>query len=154
MHNKQRRTYERQEDQTGIPSWWREAGRSKSERCEVSTGAHPGDAAGTPSLPNHGPEIHRNRIPRHSKPGFQRSSSRLCLELNMLAPSRGLASSIKPQAASSKLQATSRKLQALKIIINQIQVRAQSFKPQAASDKLQAARAFIKFFSLVSFRRN
>ena len=145
MHNKHRRTYEREVNQTGIPSWWREAGRGTGKRRQVSTGAHPGDAAGTPRVLNYGPEVHRDRISRHSKPGFQRSFSRLCLELNMLAPSRGLASSIKQQATSSKLQATSRKLQALKIIINQIQVRAQSFKPQAASDKLQAARAFIKF---------
>jgi hypothetical protein len=43
-----RRKYERQEDQTGLPSWWRETGGSTSERREVSTGAHPGDAAGTP----------------------------------------------------------------------------------------------------------
>ena len=82
MHNKHRRTYEREVNQTGIPSWWREAGRGTGKCSEVSTGAHPGDAAGTPSFPDHGPEVHRDRISRHSKPGFQRSSSRLCLELD------------------------------------------------------------------------
>jgi hypothetical protein len=109
MYNKQRRIYEREVDQTRIPSWWRETGRGTCERCQISTGSHPGDAAGTSSLPNHGPKIHRDRISRHSKPGFQRSSSRLCLELNQLAPSRGLATSIKPQAASNKPQASSSK---------------------------------------------
>jgi len=110
MYNKYRRTYERQKDQTGIPSWWREAGRGTGKRRQISTGAHPGDAAGTPSLPDHGPEVHRDRIPRHSKPGFQRSSSRLCLELNMLAPFRGLATSLPHQASSCKRQASSYKL--------------------------------------------
>jgi hypothetical protein len=97
-----RRTYERQKDQTGIPSWWREAGRGKGKRRQISTGTHPGDAAGTPSLPHIGPEVHRDRISRHSKSSFQRSFSRLCLELNMLAPSRGLATSHLYQAASRK----------------------------------------------------
>ena len=154
MYNKQRRTYERKINQTGIPSWRREKGRSTGKRRQVSTGAHPGDAAGTPSFPNHGPEIHRDRISRHSKPGFQRSFSRLCLELNMLAPSRGLATSLSHQATSLKLQASSLKLQALKFFVNRFKRQATSIKLQATSYKLQAARAFIKFFSLVSFRRN
>ena len=102
MHNKHRRTYEREVNQTGIPSWWREAGRGTGKRRQVSTGAHPGDAAGTPSLPHIGPEVHRDRIPRHSKPGFQRSSSRLCLELNMLAPPGA-----QPPATCSEQQAAS-----------------------------------------------
>jgi len=109
MHNKHRRTYERENNQTGIPSWWREAGRSTGKRSEVSTGAHPGDAAGTPRVLNHGPEVHRDRIPRHFKPGFQRSSSRLCLELTQLAPSgaQPLATCSEQQAAS--VQASSAK---------------------------------------------
>jgi len=114
MHNKHRRTYEREVNQTRIPSWWREAGRGTGKRRQVATGAHPGDAAGTPSLPHIGPEVHRYRISRHFKSSRQWSFSRLCLELNMLAPSRGLATSLphqatsfKPQAASVKLQATS-----------------------------------------------
>ena len=77
-----RRTYERKINQTRIPSWRSETGRSTCERRQVSTGAHPGDAAGTPSLPHHGPEVHRNGIPGHSKSSQQRSSSRLCLKLN------------------------------------------------------------------------
>jgi len=145
MYNKQRRKHDQRNNKTRIPSWWREAGRSTCKRSEVSTGPNPGDAAGTPRVSNHGPKVHRDRILRHPKSSRKRSSRRVCLELNMRAPSRGLASSHKQQVASSKLQATSRKLQALKIIINQIQVRAQSFKLQAASDKLQAAGAFIKF---------
>jgi hypothetical protein len=76
-----RRKHERQEDQTGIPSWWRETGGSTCERREVFTGAHPGDAAGTPFVSDYGPEVHRDRIPRHSKSSRQRSSSRVCLEL-------------------------------------------------------------------------
>ena len=107
-----RRKHERENNQTRIPSWWREAGRGKGKRRQVSTGAHPGDAAGTPSLPHIGPQIHRDRIPRHSKSSFERSSSRLCLELNMLAPSRGLATSLPHQATSDKPQAASVKPQA------------------------------------------
>ena len=132
MHNKQRRTYERQEDQTRIPSWWREAGRGTCERREVSTGAHPGDAAGTPSLPHIGPEVHRDRISRHAKPGFQRSSSRLCLELNRLAPSRG-------HASNHMLPVSSRKPQATKIQASSGKLQACCTKLQASSRKRQAA---------------
>ena len=82
MYNKQRRTYERKVDQTRIPSWWREAGRSTCERRQVSTGPNPGDAASSPRVPNHGSLVHRDRIPRHLKPGNQRISSRVCLELD------------------------------------------------------------------------
>ena len=82
MYNKQRRTYEREVDQTRIPSWWREAGRSTCERRQVSTGPNPGDAASSPRVPNHGSLVHRDRIPRHLKPGNQRISSRVCLELD------------------------------------------------------------------------
>ena len=102
-----RRKHERENNQTRIPSWWREAGRSTCERREVSTGPNPGDAASSPRVPHIGPEVHRNRIPRHLKPGNQRISSRVCLELNRLAPSRGLASSHPYQATSFKPQATS-----------------------------------------------
>jgi hypothetical protein len=112
MYNKQRRKHERQEDQTGIPSWWRETGGSTCKRREVSTGAHPGDAAGTPLVSDHGPEVHRDRIPRHSKSSRQRSSRRVCLELTQRAPSWGLATSHPSQATSLKQQATSVKLQA------------------------------------------
>jgi hypothetical protein len=132
MYNKQRRTYEREVNQTGIPSWRREEGRSTGKRRQVSTGAHPGDAAGTPSFPHHGPEVHRDRISRHSKSSMQWSFSRLCLELNRLAPSWGHASnhmlpvsSSKPQA--TKIQASSDKLQACCI-----RVQASSRKRQAA----------------------
>jgi hypothetical protein len=143
-----RRKYERQEDQTGIPSWWRETGGSTCERREVSTGAHPGDAAGTPLVSDYGPEVHRDRIPRHSKSSRQRSSRRVCLELTQLAPSWGLATSHLLRAASSKRkqQAASYKLQAFKFIVNRFEPQAASFKPQAISCKRQAARAFIKFF--------
>ena len=154
MYNKQRRTYEREEDQTRIPSWWRETGRSTCERREVSTGAHPGDAAGTPLVSDYGPEVHRDRIPRHSKSSRQRSSRRVCLELTQLAPSWGLATSHLLRAASSKPQATSRKLQAFKFIVNRFEPQAASFKPQATSGKLQAARAFIKFFISVRVAGN
>ena len=127
-----RRTYERKVNQTGIPSWRREEGRSTGKRRQVSTGAHPGDAAGTPSLPHHGPEVHRDRIPRHSKPGFERSSSRLCLELNMLAPSRGHASNHMLPVSSSKPQAT-------KIQASSDKLQACYTKLQASSRKRQAA---------------
>jgi hypothetical protein len=112
MYNKQRRKHERQEDQTGVPSWWRETGGSTCKRREVSTGAHPGDAAGTPLVSNYGPEVHRDRIPRHSKSSRQRSSRRVCLELTQRAPSWGLATSHPSQATSLKQQASSVKLQA------------------------------------------
>ena len=82
MHNKQRRTYEREVNQTRIPSWWREAGRGTCERRQVSTGPNPGDAASSPRVPHIGPEVHRDRIPGHSKSSFKRSSNRLCLELD------------------------------------------------------------------------
>ena len=140
MYNKHRRTYEREVNQTGIPSWRREEGRGKGKRRQVSTGAHPGDAAGTPSLPNHGPEIHRDRIPRHSKPGFQRSFSRLCLELTSW-PLPGAM----PPITCYQSQAASRKLQRFKLQATSFKRVTQSFKLQAASDKLQDAGAFIKF---------
>ena len=144
-----RRKYERQENKIGVPSWWRETGRSTCERREVSTGAHPGDAAGTPLVSDHGPEVHRNRISRHSKSSRQRSSRRVCLELTQLAPSWGLATSHLLRAASNKPQATSRKLQALEFLINSLKLQATSFEPQATSDELLDAGAFIKFFVFV-----
>ena len=130
MYNKQRRTYERQEDQTGVPFWRREAGRSKSQCSEISAGPNPGDSGRSPRVSDYGPEVHRDRIPRHSKSSRKRSSSRLCLELTQLAPSWGLASfpmqpvsSRKQQATSNlshKPQASSSKLQAFKIIVDKI----------------------------------
>ena len=57
-------------------------------------------------------------------------------------------------ATFSRPQASSRKLQAPKLLVASFKRQATSVKLQAASDKLQAASAFIKFFSLVSFRRN
>jgi hypothetical protein len=57
-------------------------------------------------------------------------------------------------ATFPKPQASSRKLQAPKLLVASFKRQATSVKLQAASDKLQAASAFIKFFSLVSFRRN
>ena len=127
-----RRKYERQENKIGVPSWWRETGRSTCERREVSTGAHPGDAAGTPLVSDHGPEVHRNRISRHSKSSRQRSSRRVCLELTQLAPSWGLATSHPSQATSFKRQATSSETFC-------IWIRATSNKRQASSRKRQAA---------------
>jgi hypothetical protein len=149
-----RRKYERQENKIGVPSWWRETGRSTCERREVFTGAHPGNAAGTPFVSDYGPEVHRDRIPRHSKSSRQRSSRRVCLELTQLAPSWGLATSHLLRAASRKQQAASSKLQAFKFIVNRFEPQAASFKPQATSGKLQAARAFIKFFISVRVAGN
>ena len=137
MYNKQRRTYERKINQTGIPSWRREEGRSTGKRCEVSTGTHPGDAAGTPSFPNNGPEIHRDRIPRHSKSSRQWSFSRLCLELNQLAPPRGHASNHMLPVSSSKPQATSYKDSSFKRQASSVLHKASSFKPQATSCRMQ-----------------
>jgi len=97
-----RRKHEKENNQTRIPSWWRKTGRSTCERRQIPTGTHPGDAAGTPRVPNIGSKIHRDRISRHSKSSRKRSSSRLCLELNQLAPSWGLATSHLLRAASSK----------------------------------------------------
>ena len=102
-----RRKHERQEDQTGVPSWWRETGGSTDKRREVSTGAHPGDAAGTPFVSDYGPEVHRDRIPRYSKSSYQRNSRTHLELLIQLAPFRGHATSHLSQAASRKLQATS-----------------------------------------------
>ena len=149
-----RRKHERQEDQAGVPSWWRETGGSTCKRREVSTGAHPGDAAGTPLVSNYGPEVHRDRIPRHSKSSRQRSSRRVCLELTQLAPSWGHATSHPSQATSFKQQASSFKLQVSKFFVNRFKRQAASFKPQATSGKLQAARAFIKFFISVRVAGN
>ena len=127
-----RRKYERQENKIGVPSWWRETGRSTCERREVSTGAHPGDAAGTPLVSDHGPEVHRNRISRYSKSSRQRSSRRVCLELTQRAPSWGHATSHPFQATSFKPQATSSET-------FRIWIQATSNKRQASSRKRQAA---------------
>jgi len=126
MYNKQRSTYDRQENKTRIPSWRREARRDPEEGNQILTGPNPGDSGSSPRVYHPGPEVHRDRVSRHSKSGNQRNGSRR-LELTLLAPSWGLAtshpsqaSSVKLQATSVKLQATSRKLQAFKIVVNQI----------------------------------
>ena len=135
MHNKQRRTYERQEDQTRIPSWWREAGRGTCERRQISTGSHPGNAASSPRVPNHGSQVHRDRIPGHSKSSQQRSSSRLCLELDptwtcstrcgssIVLWQNGYAGACKTSYPGSTPGNTSK-------------LQAASFKPQATSSEI------------------
>jgi len=126
MYNKQRSTYDRQENKTRIPSWRREARRDPEEGNKISTGTYHGDSGSSPRVYHPGPEVYRDRVSRHSKSGNQRFSSRR-LELTLLAPSWGHAShhmhqatSRKQQATNNKQQASSRKLQASKIIINQI----------------------------------
>jgi hypothetical protein len=158
--------YERQDSKIRIPSGRSEARRGQEECRQVLTGTDPGDAAGTPRVPNYGPKIHRDRISGNSKSSRQRSSSRLCLELTQRALSGatplttnlpGLPSlrsdattretwcrapSNKQQAARLKhasKQAAS-KAQALQGSSTKLlKVQATSFKPQAASIKLQAA---------------
>jgi hypothetical protein len=148
--------YERQDSKIRIPSGRSEARRGQEECRQVLTGTDPGDAAGTPRVPNYGPKIHRDRISGNSKSSRQRSSSRLCLELTQRALSGatplttnlpGLPSlrsdattretwcrapSHKPQATSCKTQASSRKQQATS------SSRLKHQAAQGASDKLQA----------------
>jgi hypothetical protein len=156
--------HERQDSKIRIPSGRSEARRGQEECRQVLTGTDPGDAAGTPRVPNYGPKIHRDRISGNSKSSRQRSSSRLCLELTQRALSGatplttnlpGLPSlrsdattretwcrapSNKQQATSIKLQDSSSKQQALQGSSTKLlKVQATSFKPQAASIKLQAA---------------
>jgi hypothetical protein len=160
--------HERKNSKIRIPSGRSEARRGQEECRQVLTGTDPGDAAGTPRVPNYGPKIHRDRISGNSKSSRQRSSSRLCLELTQRALSGAtplttnlpglpslrssshhqgnLVPGSKPQAAS-KHQATSNKQQALQgssykqqaSSTKLLKVQATSFKPQAASIKLQAA---------------
>jgi len=120
------RIHERQENKTRIPSWRRKARRDPEEGNQIPTGPNHGDSGSSPRVYHPGPEVHRDRVSRHSKSGNQRNGSRR-LELTLRAPSRGLASfpmqpasSNQSQASSVKLQATSRKLQAFKIVVNQI----------------------------------
>jgi hypothetical protein len=160
--------HERKNSKIRIPSGRSEARRGQEECRQVLTGTDPGDAAGTPRVPNYGPKIHRDRISGNSKSSRQRSSSRLCLELTQRALSGatplttnlpGLPSlrsdattretwcrapsykhKLQAQASSCKTQATSIKLQALQGSSTKLlKVQATSFKPQAASIKLQAA---------------
>ena len=156
--------HERQDSEIRIPSGRSEARRGQEECRQVLTGTDPGDAAGTPRVPNYGPKIHRDRISGNSKSSRQRSSSRLCLELTQRALSGatplttnlpGLPSlrsssttretwcrapSSKQQAASIKLQDSSSKQQAIQGSSTKLlKVQATSFKPQAARRKLQAA---------------
>jgi hypothetical protein len=138
--------YERQDSEIRIPSGRSEARRGQEECRQILTGTDPGDAAGTPRVPNYGPKIHRDRISGNSKSSRQRSSSRLCLELTQRAISGatplttnlpGLPSLRSDattretwcRAPSYKLQATSYKLQ------------DSSIKPQATSNKLFKAQA-------------
>jgi hypothetical protein len=153
--------HERKNSKIRIPSGRSEARRGQEECRQVLTGTDPGDAAGTPRVPNYGPKIHRDRISGNSKSSRQRSSSRLCLELTQRALSGatplttnlpGLPSlrsdattretwcrapSYKLQDSSIKPQATSYKQQASSTKL--LKVQATSFKPQAARRKLQAA---------------
>jgi hypothetical protein len=162
--------YERQDSEIRIPSGRSEARRGQEECRQVLTGTDPGDAAGTPRVPNYGPKIHRDRISGNSKSSRQRSSSRLCLELTQRALSGatplttnlpGLPSlrsefyhqgNLVPgsKPASSKLQDSSSKTtsssgSSYKLFkassTKLLKVQATSFKPQAASSKLQAASA-------------
>lgn len=86
MYNKQRRKNDQRNNKSGLSSRWRETGRSKENCHQISTGPNPGDAAGTPSLPHIGSQVHRDRILGPSKSSQQRSSSRVCLEL--ITPAR------------------------------------------------------------------
>jgi hypothetical protein len=149
--------HERKNSKIRIPSGRSEARRGQEECRQVLTGTDPGDAAGTPRVPNYGPKIHRDRISGNSKSSRQRSSSRLCLELTQRALSGatplttnlpGLPSlrsdattretwcrapSHKPQATRSiklKHQAASNKLK--------LQAKLKHQAAQGASDKLQA----------------
>ena len=146
--------YERQDSEIRIPSGRSEARRGQEECRQVLTGTDPGDAAGTPRVPNYGPKIHRDRISGNSKSSRQRSSSRLCLELTQRALSGAtplttnlpglpslrssshhqgnLVPGTKLQATSCKTQASSRKQQATS------SSRLKHQAAQGASDKLQA----------------
>jgi hypothetical protein len=148
--------HERKNSKIRIPSGRSEARRGQEECRQVLTGTDPGNAAGTPRVPNYGPKIHRDRISGNSKSSRQRSSSRLCLELTQRALSGatplttnlpGLPSLRSDattretwcRAPSHKPQATSHKPQAASS--SRLKLQAASFKHQAAqgaSDKLQA----------------
>jgi hypothetical protein len=122
--------HERQDSEIRIPSGRSEARRGQEECRQVLTGTDPGDAAGTPRVPNYGPKIHRDRISGNSKSSRQRSSSRLCLELTQRALSGAtpLTTNL-PGLPSLRSDATTR----------ETWCRAPSSKQQAAS-KHQAAR--------------
>ena len=81
MYNQQRRKNDQRNNKSRLSSRWREAGRGKENGNKISTGPNPGNAAGTPSLPYIGSQVHRNRILGPSKSNQQWSSSRVCLEL-------------------------------------------------------------------------
>jgi len=128
MYNKQRSNHDRQENKTRIPSWRRETRRDPGEGNQIPTGTNPGDTGSSPRVHHTGPEVHRDRVFRNFEPGYKRFSSRR-LELTLLAPSwghatthhsTGAASSVRRSSKhqASKLQAASVELQALKIIIN------------------------------------
>ena len=81
-----RRKNDQRNNKSRLSSRWSETGRSKENCHQISTGPNPGDAAGTPSLPHIGSQVHRDRISGPSKSSQQRSSSRVCLEL--ITPAR------------------------------------------------------------------
>jgi hypothetical protein len=122
--------HERKNSKIRIPSGRSEARRGQEECRQVLTGTDPGDAAGTPRVPNYGPKIHRDRISGNSKSSRQRSSSRLCLELTQRALSGAtpLTTNL-PGLPSLRSDATTR----------ETWCRAPSNKQQAARLKQQAA---------------
>jgi hypothetical protein len=149
--------YERQDSKIRIPSGRSEARRGQEECRQVLTGTDPGDAAGTPRVPNYGPKIHRDRISGNSKSSRQRSSSRLCLELTQRAlsgatplttnlpglPSLRSSSTTRETwcRAPSHKQAQATRLKQQAASSSRLKLQAASFKHQAAqgaSDKLQA----------------
>jgi hypothetical protein len=151
--------HERQDSEIRIPSGRSEARRGQEECRQVLTGTDPGDAAGTPRVPNYGPKIHRDRISGNSKSSRQRSSSRLCLELTQRAlsgatplttnlpglPSLRSSSTTREtwcRAPSQSSKHTSCKTQATSSKLFKAQATSSSrLKHQAAqgaSDKLQA----------------
>ena len=105
------RMNERQENKTRIPSWRRKARRDPEEGNQILTGSNPGNSGSSPRVHHTGPEVHRDRVSRHSKSSNQRFSSRR-LELIQLAPSRGPATHHMHQASSNQSQAASNKPQA------------------------------------------
>ena len=85
-----RRKHEREENKAGVLTWRREARRDPEEGNTIPTGPDHGNAGSTPRVHYQGPEVHRDRIPGHSKSGYQRAG-RACLEfINEAATARAL----------------------------------------------------------------
>ena len=160
MYNQQRRKNDQRNNKSRLSSRWREAGRGKENCHQISTGTYPGDAAGTPSLPHIGSEVYRNGIPGPSKSSQQRSSSRVCLELDptwtcstrcgssIVLWQNGYAGACKTsypgstpgntskrQASSRKLQAQAPKVSSFKRQASSVSQQGASFKPQATSSR-------------------